>query len=68
MVFEKGTYLTVKELKEQLDTFDDDLPVCRICDGRAPLLGLIPSLNSDDEVALVVLWLASEEDLIEVEM
>lgn len=67
-VFEKGTYLTVGELKEKLGEFDDSLPVCKLYDGRAPLINVIPSLDGDDNVALVVLYIADDNDLVEVDM
>lgn len=67
-VFEKGTYMTVGELKARLDHFEDDVPVCHFYDGRAPLVGVVPSFGaSDDKVIVLALHLATIDDHVEVD-
>ena len=41
-VFEKGTYLTVGDLRKELETYDDDTAVCLNGFARGPLVTLSP--------------------------
>lgn len=67
-VFEKGTYLTVGDLKAKLAEIDDDsVPVCGIYDGRQPLVNVIWSCGDYDKLVVLALQLASPDDVVEVD-
>lgn len=65
-VFESGTYMTVRELRQALKSFPDEAVVCGTPDGRMPLVAIIPSYDEHDAITAAVLHLGSLQDHVEI--
>ena len=59
--------MTVGDLKEALQAYPDDAAVCGTIYGTQPLMRLIGSGSTGEEIVVVALRLAGKEDSVDVD-